>query len=467
MIYMRRNEIDKIAKINKVSYIIIIACFLVPLYVFLIISIFDKDKKISEKENRTLSSLPKFSFSYLFKDDYTLDFETYYSDTFPLRDVFLTANTKITALYTATYQDKMSIVSITKSDDDFAGENLKSVVSAIVDKSDLSPPSKANTTEKIPENTTSNTTNEPPLPEVDAPTNVQNQGGILIADTRAMELYTNVESYLESYADTISYLQSKVPGVQVFDLVAPTSVEFYSPDEYHTGSSSQKEGIKTLYSHLKNGAIGVDAYTEIRKHIDEYIYFRTDHHWTARGAYYAYVAFSKVAGFDAANINSLESGKLDGFVGTMYMYTQSEILNKNPDYVEYCLPKTKTTAMVYDNVSMTSGYEIPVITTEIEGTGNKYLAFIQGDNPITHIKTSQKNGKKILVVKESYGNSLVPFLCNDYEEVYVVDPRRIDMDLPKFVLENGIQQILCINYMFVPSNPTYMSAFKNIIGYVE
>ena len=460
---MRRRETDKIEKINRTSYIIIIACFLVPLCSFLLISIFDEDKKISEKENRTLSSLPKFSFSDLFKGDYTLNFETYYTDTFPLRDMFLSANTKMTSLYTNTYEDKMTIVAFTK-DTDFAGENLKEV-SDKVSYAEL-PPSTL-TSNLTREDTTSDTTEEPPLPEIEAPINVNDLGGILIADTRAMEMYTNVDSLLEGYADTISYLQSKVPGVQVFDMVAPTSIEFYSPEEYHTGSSSQKEGIKTLYSYLKNDAIGVDAYTELRKHIDEYVYFRTDHHWTARGAYYAYVAFSKAAGFDAVDIDSLKNGNLEDFVGTMYMYTQSEILNNNPDYVEYFLPNTKTDAMVYSDASMTDGYEIPVVTTDITDIGNKYLAFIQGDSPLTHIKTDLKNGKKILVVKESYGNALIPFLCNNYEEVYVVDPRRIDMNLPEFVLDKGIQQILCINYIFVPSNPTYMGAFKSIIGYVE
>ncbi len=459
---MRKKEIRKI---NRVGNIIIVLCFFVPIYLFFIISIFDRDKTVSERENRTLSAFPKFSLSYLFKGNYTLDYENYYSDQFPLRDGFLSANSKIVAIYTNTYADKMSLVATTKKDD-FAGESLRAV-SGNVNINELlssNTTNATNTTKPKDVQTSANTTaKEAPLPEEKTPTNVQQQGAILIADNRAMELYTNFNSILTSYADSISTLQSELPNAQVFNILAPTSVEFYSPEEYHTGSSSQKDGINTAYSALTNGAKGIDVYSELRKHIDEYIYFRTDHHWTAKGAYCAYVALSKAAGFDPVDIDSLQIGKLDDFVGTMYMYTQSEKLKEDPDYVEYFLPKVQTTAMVYNDSSMTNGFEISVITPNIE-TSNKYLTFIEGDNPLTYIKTNVNNGKKVLVVKESYGNSMVPFLCNNYEEVYVVDPRRIDMNLPEFINEKGIQQVVCVNYIFAPSNETFMNAFNKIIN---
>ncbi len=464
---MKKTE-KKTVIAQKIQHITIILLFLVPMYLFFIISIFDKDKTISEKENRTLNKIPAFSLSSLFKGSYTIDYENYYSDTFPLRDMFITANSKITGLYANSNKDGMNLVTTIKNEDDFQGEALHPInANANVNISSASPSKNANsinTTNKIETipNTTENTTKEASLPTINEPQNVEKQGAILIADTRAMELYSNVDSSLVAYADSISLLQSKLPDVQVYNLMAPTSIEFYSPEDYHTGTSSQKEGINTIYNALKNGAKGVDAYSELRKHVDEYIYFRTDHHWTARGAYYAYVAFSKLSNFKPVDINKLTSGKLDDFVGTMYMFTQNEKLKQNPDFVEYFLPSSKTSAMIYYDSSMTNGLEISVITPNIESS-NKYLTFIEGDNPITYIKSDVENGKKILIIKESYGNALVPFLSNNYEEIYVIDPRQIDLDLPAFIKEKNIQEVLCINYLFAPSNNTFMNAFNNMI----
>lgn len=456
---MRRKEINKI---NSIGNIILILCFFVPIYLFLLISVFDKDTAISKRENRKLSTMPKFSLSSLFDGSFAKDYETYYSDQFPLRDDLLNANNKIVALYTESYADKMSIVTVAKQEDP-GGEAL----SAVNGNANIPNSTNSNTTTTTSNttaiNTTKNTTEEP-LPEEKPPEQIEEKGSILIADDRAMELYSNIDSQLISYAESISKLQSKLTNAQVYNILIPIASEFYSPEEFHTGIYSQKDGINTVYSSLTNGVIGVDAYSELRKHIDEYIYFRTDHHWTARGAYYAYVAFSKVAGFDPVDINSLQSGILDNFVGTMYMYTQSEKLKEHPDFLEYFYPKTQTNAMVYQDSTMTDGFEISVITTNIGGVGNQYLAFIAGDNPLTYIKTDLNNGKKILVVKESYGNAFVPFLCNNYEEVYVVDPRQIDMNLPEFINEKGIQQVVCIDNMFAPSNSTFMDGFNNIIN---
>ena len=213
---------------------------------------------------------------------------------------------------------------------------------------------------------------------------------------------------------------------------------------------------------LDDSIIKVDAYSSLVDKSKEYIYFRTDHHWTARGAYYAYSAFCDAAGATAPAITDFKTHNIDGFVGSLYRSSQASVLKKDPDYVECFELLVDATNMVYSSQAMTDGTKTYIVANKVSGD-NKYLAFISGDQPIEKITTSVKNGKKILVLKESFGNAFVPFLCNNYEEVYVVDPRKIDMNLPEFVKTNGIQEVLAINYSFGLSNKTYCSALNNLI----
>lgn len=328
------------------------------------------------------------------------------------------------------------------------------------------PLSESDTTkEAVTESTTA------PITETTAPTTTTTQAmqysvqsSIILQGDRAMEIYGVAQNSLKSYATVISDFAKRVPKANVYVLLAPTSIEFYGPESYRTGSRSQAKGIGIAYGALTGENVkSVDALSEIQKHTNEYVYFRTDHHWTARGAYHAYTAFCKTAGFTPTKLEDHKTGRIDGFVGTMYTYTSAQILADNPDYVEYFYPLSEATGMIYTDATMANGRSMRIITETVSNR-NKYLAFLEGDNPLEKITTSNKNGKKIAIVKESYGNAFAPFLIDHYEEVYVIDPRKVDMDLKSFVFEQGITDILFINYPFVPSNPTYRNAFDKMLA---
>ncbi len=292
------------------------------------------------------------------------------------------------------------------------------------------------------------------------------RSSIILQGDRAMEIYGVAENSLKSYAGVINEFAKRVPKANVYVLLAPTSIEFYGPESYRTGSRSQAKGIGMAYGALSGDNVkSVDAYSEIQQHTSEYIYFRTDHHWTARGAYHAYVGFCKTAGLTPIPLESHTTGRIDGFVGTMYTYTSAQVLADNPDYVEYFYPVTEATGMIYTDASMANGRSMRIITENVSNR-NKYLTFLEGDNPIEKITTANKNGKKIVVVKESYGNAFAPFLIDHYEEVYVIDPRKVDLNLKSFVFDQGITDVLFINYPFVPSNPTYRNAFDEMLAAV-
>lgn len=279
---------------------------------------------------------------------------------------------------------------------------------------------------------------------------------------RVMEPYGNAYKNMKAYADTLNALKATMPDTKVYCLMAPTAVEFYAPSKYNAGiSKSQYEGMCYIYENLKD-IIPVNVYSEVAAHTDEYLYFRSDHHWTARGAYYAYRAFAKVADFTPVDKDTLQTGTLSPFLGSLYRYTKSTSLENNPDYVEYFLPPVDTTATASDtDAAMSDSYSVKVVNTETPSS-NKYLAFVGGDHGVVKITTQAQSDKSIVIIKESFGNAFAPWLCANYKTVYVLDPRLLTLNLADFVKTNSIDEVLFLNYMFIPSNPKFMTALNNM-----
>lgn len=291
---------------------------------------------------------------------------------------------------------------------------------------------------------------------------------IIIQGDRAMEIFSVSSTSLTRYGQNINNFAKRIPNRNVYVLLAPTSLEFYGPDDYKTDNHSQLKAMNLVYEQLTADNVKtVDARNAIAKHVDEYIYLRTDHHWTARGAYYAYAAFCQVSDQTATTLESHQTGKIEGFVGSMYRYTEAAALKNNPDYVEYFIPNHTTVGKTYTDGAMSGeGRTIQAVNTSVSGS-NGYLCFIEGDNAVDKFTTNVGNGKSIVLIKESFGNAFAPFLMDNYDTVYVIDPRKVDLDLQSFVETNDIDDVLFLNYTMAPSNPTYKAAFYKMIGASE
>lgn len=438
---VEKEELHISQLVLKILYAASAVLFSCALLVFGVISFLDEDKLISETENRTLAARPQLTLSALFSGKYTVEYENYYSDNFPARDFFISVNGKLKNLLTrfSVGESTDVIISVDKSDDDFAGEGVDLGV-------------KPQENEGMKENTA----------EVTPDDEASIKGSIIVSGNRAMEIYTYKEKDAKRYASIVNKTAAAMPeGVKFYSLVAPTAVEFYGTKTYREGIHSQREAIKNIYSMLDKNVISVDAYSSLVDKSEEYIYFRTDHHWTARGAYYAYDAFCKKAGQTAPAIDSFTTHRIEDFVGSLHRSSQADVLKKNPDFVECFELMVDATNTVYSTAEMTDGISTYIVAKKVNAD-NKYLAFISGDQPIEKITTNVANGKKIVVLKESFGNAFVPFLCNNYEEIYVVDPRKVDLYLPDFVADNGVQEVLAINYCFGISNSKYCNELEKL-----
>ncbi|MBE6951948.1 MAG: hypothetical protein E7452_00125 [Ruminococcaceae bacterium] len=309
-----------------------------------------------------------------------------------------------------------------------------------------------------PDTTTTAPTSEVTHSSRDESAKVIDTGAVLVIGNAAMEHYYGVDKVLKSYANTVSTIKAQLPTVNVYAMFCPSAVEFCAPSKYQAGTRSQQRAMNVIYENLQNGAIGVDVWSELNAHADEYLYFRTDHHWTQRGAYYGYVAFCKAAGLVPHEMDEYETGKVQNFVGTMSMYAKdyADRFYNNPDYVEYFRPLNPSAMTVYTSPKMTNGSARSVMASQEAADQMaryaKYSMFISGDNPISHIVSETvKNGRIAIVTKESYGNAVVPFLTDHFEEIYVIDPRQFNangkpsLNLISFATQVGATDVICIN----------------------
>jgi hypothetical protein len=470
---------------KKISQYIIVT-FILPVYILGVFHLVWPDEIISEKENRMLARLPEISWSSIASGSFSTEFESWFSDHFPFRDALIDLNNKTSNLMKISF-DKDNVVLVQGPANDLGSgeflvhdetesdnsENSTHAPASSVDNNSTEPsennlPGPTATDVLPPDETTIETVEteaaEPviPPPVVDAP--VEDYSAVIIVNNQAMELFGFNQTKADRYISLINKLQDKLPLSQVYNIVAPTSIEFYAPQKYSSLSSSQKSAIEYIYSGLSDKVRKVDAYSKLYANWQDYIYFRSDHHWTALGAYYGYEAFAQAAGLDTVPLANFTKGSVPGdFLGSLYRYTQSTDLKNSPDTVYYYEPQTSAEGLAFQSAELVDGRKIQLIFKKAS-IGNQYLAFIEGDHPIARFTTNLNNNKKVLVIKESYGNAFVPFLANHYEEIYVIDPRKISMNLPEFIFGNQIQDIVIINYSFAVGNKNWVDGFEKMIG---
>lgn len=431
-------------------------------------SLLKADALVSVSEKRTLAEKPMLSVQNLLGGEYADAFERYYSDHFWQRDQLLAQNRKLNRFYYYSGAEQSVVVMAEHDNLAEGGESLKQPTKQTEPTQATTQPTQpTEASTELPTEATEPT--EPPEESTynsgvtDEDITVSDGSTIVIGD-RAMELVTAADDVLSDYAANINRIKQAVgTDVRVFSLIAPNAAEFYSPEDMHTGIYSQKDMIAACYGQMDETVQTVDAYSVLQQHVQEEVYFRTDHHWTALGAYYAYTAFCQTAGLHPVQLQTMQTGSYGGFTGSLYLatsaYAQSEVLKENPDTVTYYEPTVRTKMSYYDDASLSDAHtDLQVICSLNEDVTNKYLCFLGGDHPITWIDTDVDNGRVCLVLKESYGNAFTPFLTHHYQTIIAIDPREFnrdgkpDLDLAAFVQEHGINDIIAINYPLAVNN---------------
>ena len=298
-----------------------------------------------------------------------------------------------------------------------------------------------------------------------------NAGSIYVWNQAGFEVFGGDEERAKLYSDTVNGLADKVPDMNVYGMIVPNHTEMGLPRRLwaknggEAYTNSQADSIRSAYESMdKDKVTPINAYNYLSEHCNEYIYFNSDHHWTGLGSYYAYKAFADTLGLTALSLDDCEEKTIDGFTGSL----TNNADGLKSDTVHYWhLPYSVSMEITHEGGS-TESYNSPYFDEEASGSLT-YGVFIWGDNPLTVMKSNSEkaeSGRKIMVVKESYGNAFVPYLTQNFEEVHVADMRSFrqvsDSNLQTYCRQNGITDLLFINGVMSANNGDLLDSMEDL-----
>ncbi len=294
------------------------------------------------------------------------------------------------------------------------------------------------------------------------------KSGVLLIGDAAYEQYGFYARGAKMCAEQIGAAADALAGrARVFGIVVPNRMgavlSYADFDRLSSSSKNETEGIAYAYEQMGGNALTVDAVSNLRLHNDEYIFFRTDHHWTELGAYYAYEAWAETAGITPVPHDSFPTAEYPGHLGLFYgMCGNPAVMKQNPDTVIACVPEDDITVEIYERGKTQPGQLI----YDCSASGYKYAAFIGGDHPLTTITNNDiHDNSACVLVKDSYGNPFAVYLTQHYHTVYVIDYRYYKdvsgyLTFSQFVSERGVQD-------FIVLLPMTLSQSETTAGYLK
>ena len=454
--------------------------------------------RYSDAEKRELKQFPAFSLQGLFAGSYFRDITSWYQDSYPGKEEWMLLASKTKAfyglqgeqIYGAAEQVKEEIPTgegalaetfalkkDTEGEQDGVAEKKESDGEARNKKEGKEQPeegkgiegkqeeaeakqsaeakqgsdAKQDTTKRKEENSNFETDAEGNLQikKADKAENVAGEqiGSLYLNGDSAYELFYFSEKAVRAHASLLNTVQAMFPKVKLSAMIVPNSfgVILDPKVQEKLASSGMDQAIAYSYSLMDKRVNTVNVFDALSAHKKEYIYFRTDHHWTQLGAYYAYQEYCKSMGYSTKPLSDYQKLDFPEFYGTFYFFmNRPESLKGHPDQVTAYQGSMNTMQYTDSKGNLQEGKLINDASQMLPG--NKYNCFMLGDHGYVEIHNEGAPRKKsILVLKDSYGNAFVPLLAQDYRDVYVVDYRHYQGNASSLIQEKGIEEILFLN----------------------
>ena len=273
---------------------------------------------------------------------------------------------------------------------------------------------------------------------------------------RAVSPFSGPQSRAIEYAEAVNAFQRRLGSqAHVYCMVIPTAAAFYCPPEAEPWTQDQSSAVHNIYSNLNDSVTAVDLFPTMWAHAAEAIYSRTDHHWAPLGAYYAAQAFAAAADVPFADLSTYVADTVHNYVGTMYKFSRDIAVKNAPEDFIYYTPRDVEYTTTYVFYTLNKGRRAVIAESEEQtgdffvrhpdGSGSAYLTFMHGDDNITCVRTSTQNGRRLLILKDSFGNALPGFLFHSFEEICVVDCRYFTKNIVEYANEHHITDILFAN----------------------
>ena len=385
--------------------------------------------KYSEVEKRDLAQFPEWSVSKLAQGTWTSEVSSWFSDSEPYRERLMTLSMKIKDLERLVLSDDN--VTFHAADDMMEEGEMEE---AVEEEEELGKYSNNVSTE--------------------GKAKMAHAGIIIVgsgSNVRALMAYGGVNGGGKFAKMANTYQEEIGERVRIYAMVIPNAAEYYLPESWKKRSKSQLATLKSIQEQLSPDVTFVNVYNTLGNHADEPIFLRTDHHWAPLGGYYAAAEFAKSAGVDFKDLDSYERKEVKRFVGTMYGYSKDISIKEAPEDFVYYVPKDIEYTTTYLTYTTNKDYKITKVsgpTTERffyrfkDGGSGAYSTFMGSDQRVTHVSTSVENGRKVLIIKDSFGNTIPGYLFYSFEDIFVIDNRYFHLNLKKYIEQQGITDLL-------------------------
>ena len=268
-------------------------------------------------------------------------------------------------------------------------------------------------------------------------------GDVYLGEGQLLEEPTKLSENVWENLDAIGAFCRNQTGVKCYLMLVPDAASVqreklpaYAPV---ADQAEQLEEIRSYLEKKENPVTEIPLYEMLREHREESLYYRTDHHWTTLGARYAYQSAAGQMGLPGAENG--EEKKLypvsDSFQGTLAARSGYRVPD---DTIEVYWPDQEEELVVTYVQEQTKSASL--YAAEKLKTRDKYGMFLNGNHPLTEIRTMASTGRKLFLIKDSYANCIVPFLTGDFEEIVLVDPRYYYDSAEKLMKQYGFTDVL-------------------------
>lgn len=438
----------------KGAYILYIVLAGIIFLIFTAVFLFFPRTTYSELEKRDLAAFPDMNKITENPAELTAEISQWFSDSEPFRDELMTLSMNIRNSLRYSFgsdEEKISFKPSATPADASDGDNGEDdfISNPLVEAEDK--------------------------PMANENAKIANAGIVIVGSgdkVRALMAYGGGEKAGTSYIELINEYADAFPNARVYALVAPLATEFYLPDKAAKVSKSQRAPLDYIRRNISGKARFVDAYSALAAHVGEDIYLRTDHHWAPLGGFYAAKELARTAGVPFRELDSYDRHVVKNFVGSMYGYSKDISVKNAPEDFVYYTPRgvdytttyvTYKTNKDYQVISESKPHTGKFFYQFKDGSGSAYLTFMGGDQHLVKVKTSTPGNRRLLIIKDSYGNTLPGYMFYSFSEVHVVDFRYFRQNMAKYVADNQITDIVIAFNIFNASNRASVNKVKKFL----
>lgn len=251
-------------------------------------------------------------------------------------------------------------------------------------------------------------------------------GGVITLENQMVEIWKEYdETLVNKNLKYINDFARNNPSLNVSFILSPTvqGVSMEKLPEY-AGLLDQSEFISECYNEMEDLQT-IDIFQVLSECSGEYIFYRTDHHWTSLGAYFAYTKYCQCQGIEPYDLADFEKQEVsNSFRGTLFSKTLDKGIET--DRIDYYILKENEPEVIVEVLGENQSNDGLYYREYLEEK-DKYSSFLGSNEAIVYIKSNiASNGKSLLLIKDSYANALVPFLSKHFENIIMVDLRYLN-----------------------------------------